>query len=256
MDLSVVIITLNEGHVIGNTLQSLTGLTDDIVIVDSGSTDDTLEVCRRFNATILQPGWKGYGANKNIGIDAAKHDWILNLDADEAIDDELAIAIRKLPPDQPRVVYEMWFRNFFMNKWIRYGEWGTDRHIRLFNRSEVRWNEAAVHEKLLMNEQAVKKTLPGHVLHYTVHSLSEYEQKTVAYARLNAMKYAEQGMKRQWLRPYLSPLFSFIHNYFIRLGFLDGREGYLIARTTARYTYLKYAFLNELLNTTGKINTA
>jgi len=251
-----VIITLNEGHIIGNTLQSLQGLTDDIVIVDSGSTDDTLEICRCFNAIILQPGWKGYGANKNMGIDAAKHDWILNIDADEAVDEELAKAILELPPDQIDVAYEMRFKNFFMKKWIRYGEWGSDRHVRLFNRTNVRWNEAAVHEKLLMDEQIVKKTLPGHVLHYTVHSLSEYEQKTIAYARLNAMKYAEQGMKKQWLRTYLSPLFSFLHNYFIRLGFLDGREGYLIARTTARYTYLKYAFLNELLSTPGKTKTA
>jgi len=251
-----VIITLNEGHIIGNTLQSLSGLTDDIVIVDSGSTDDTLEVCRRYNATILQPGWKGYGTNKNIGIDAARHDWILNLDADEAIDPELSKAIAGIPADESRVAYEMHFKNFFMNKWIRFGEWGADKHIRLFNRKEVRWNEAAVHERLLMGEHIIKKTLPGHVLHYTVHSLSEYEQNTVAYARLNAMKYAEQGMKRQWLRLYLSPLFSFLHNYLIRLGFLDGREGYLIARTTARYTYLKYAFLNELLNTAEKTKTA
>ena len=92
MEISVVIITRNEGHIIGSTLESLHGLTDDIVIVDSGSTDDTLTVCRRFNAHILSPGWNGYGPNKNIGIDAARYNWILNLDADEAIDEELRTA--------------------------------------------------------------------------------------------------------------------------------------------------------------------
>lgn len=249
------IITRNEAHIIGSTLESLRGLTEDIVIVDSGSTDETLDICRRFNARIINTGWNGYGPNKNIGIDAARNNWILNLDADEAIDEELRTAIGQLAGPPPNEVYEMWFKNYFMNKWIRHGEWGSDKHIRLFNRTIVRWNEAAVHEQLVMKEKTVKRVLPGHILHHTVHSLAEYEQKTIAYARLNARKYAEQGKKRQRLRQYLSPLFSFIHNYLVRLGFLDGREGYLIARTTARYTYLKYAFLHELLTTTEKTGT-
>lgn len=112
MDISVVIITKNEAHIIGNTLKSLQGLTDDIVIVDSGSTDDTLNVCRQFNATILEPGWNGYGPNKNKGITAAKHDWILNLDADEAIDETLKQSIRQLPLQNANEVFEMQYKNF------------------------------------------------------------------------------------------------------------------------------------------------
>ena len=255
MEISVVIITRNEAHIIGSTLKSLRGLTDDIVIVDSGSTDDTLNICRGFNAKIIETGWNGYGPNKNIGINAARHNWILNLDADEAIDEELKTAISKLSDPPANELYEMWFKNYFMNKWIRHGEWGSDKHIRLFNRTVVRWNEAAVHEQLMMSEKTTKQILPGYILHHTVHSLAEYEQKTIAYARLNAKKYAEQGKKWQWLRQQFSPVFSFIHNYLVRLGFLDGREGYLIARTTARYTYLKYAFLHELLTAAEKTRT-
>lgn len=247
MNVSVVIITKNEAHVIANTLKSLQGLTDDIVIVDSGSTDDTLTVCRQFNATIIEPGWNGYGSNKNRGINVARHDWILNLDADEAVDETLKRSIAQLPLQNPNEVFEMRYKNFFINKWIRYGEWGSDKHIRLFNRKKVQWNEAAVHENLQLNPQSTVTQLAGHILHYTVHSLKEYEQKTIVYARLNAQKYFEQGKKGNFFKQYLSPLFSFIQNYFFRLGFLDGKEGLLIARTTARYTYLKYACLNEMI---------
>ncbi len=251
MDISVVIITKNEAHIIGNTLDSLHGLTDDIVIVDSGSTDDTLAICKKFNANILQPGWNGYGPNKNKGINAAKYDWILNLDADEAIDAELMRSVSQLPLQNKNVVFEMKFKNFFIDKWIRHGEWGSDKHIRLFNRTAVRWNEAAVHENLILGPQTIISPLKGCILHHTVHSLSEYEQKTIAYARLNAQKYFERGKRDNFLRQWLSPVFSFMQNYIFRLGFLDGKEGLLIARTTARYTFLKYAYLKELNRTTN-----
>jgi glycosyltransferase involved in cell wall biosynthesis len=246
MNISAVIITRNESHIIGTTLQALQGIADEIVIVDSGSTDATLDVCRHYNALILETGWEGYGPNKNKGIRAAKHDWILNLDADEVIDEELRRSISSLNLQDPHDVFEMRYQNYFLNKRIRFGEWGHDKHIRMFNRTHVQWNEAAVHEMLEMDPGAKIILLKGHILHHTVHSLAEYEQKTVAYAKLNAQKYFEQGKKWQWFRQYLSPGVSFLHNYLFRLGFLDGREGLLIARTTARYTFLKYAFLGEM----------
>ena len=247
MNISVVIITRNEGHIIGKTLQSLQGVTDDMVIVDSGSTDDTLAVCRQFKANIIETGWNGYGPNKNKGIAAARYDWILNLDADELIDETLRQSLLALPLLNNNEVFEMRYKNFFIGKWIRYGEWGTDKHVRLFNRTLIRWNEATVHESLTINANTRIITLKGHILHYTVHSLTEYEQKTIAYAKLNAQKYFEQGKKKNLIKQYLSPVFSFMHNYFFRLGFLDGAAGLLIAKTTARYTFLKYAYLNDMI---------
>ena len=116
--LSVVIITKNEAHIIGNTLQSLQGVSDDIVIVDSGSTDETIAICKQFNATVIQTGWDGYGANKNKGIDVARHDWILSLDADEAIDTELRAVLQNLSPADETVVYKLSYSNFFCNKHI------------------------------------------------------------------------------------------------------------------------------------------
>lgn len=248
MDLSVVIITKNEAHIIGTTLQSLQPVTSDIVIVDSGSTDDTIKICKQFNASVIETGWAGYGSNKNKGIAAAKHDWILSLDADEAIDEELKRSLQQLSLQNEQEVFNIRFKNFFCNKWIRYGEWGFDSHIRLFNRQKVLWNEAAVHEELIFPEGSKITLLKGNILHYTVHSLHEYEEKTGSYARMNAKKYFETGKKPNYFKQYFSPLFAFLQHYIFRLGFLDGREGYLIARTTARYTFLKYHYLKQMNN--------
>ena len=246
MPLSVVIITKNEAHIIGTTLQSLQGLTDDFIIVDSGSTDATIEICKKFNATIIETTWDGYGQNKNKGIDAAKYNWILNLDADEAIDAELKVAIVQLELNDEETVYNFKFKNFFGDKWIRFGEWAGDKHIRLFNRNKVRWNTAAVHEGLLLGNKTKVVMLPGNILHYTTQHIDEYIGKTIAYARLNAQKYQLQGKQASFFKLRMAPGFTFFQHYILRLGFLDGWEGYLIAKTTAWYTFLKYSFLKEM----------
>ncbi|MEI7472515.1 MAG: glycosyltransferase family 2 protein [Chitinophagaceae bacterium] len=246
MLLSVVIITKNEAHIIGTTLQSLQGLTDDIVMVDSGSTDDTISIGKQFNARVIEMGWNGYGINKNVGIDAAQHDWILNIDADEALDEELKQALLQLSLTDDRVLYEMRFKNFFCGKWIRFGEWGFDKHIRLFNRKQVRWNTAAVHESLQLPSDARVQLMPGHILHYTTQHQEEYAFKTLAYAKLNAEKYFQQGKKAPLFKQIFSPLFSFIKYYILKAGFLDGQYGWIIALSTAKYTYLKYSFLRKM----------
>lgn len=246
MNISVVIITKNEAHIIANTLQSLQAVTDDIVIVDSGSTDDTVAICKKYKATVIETDWSGYGINKNKGIQAARHDWILSLDADEAIDEALRQSLSQLRLTHDEEVFDIRFKNFFCNKWIRFGEWGFDRHIRLFNRKKVQWNNAAVHENLVFPEGVVVKKLSGHILHYTVQNRQEYDAKTDHYARMNAAKYAAAGKKASFFKSYFSPVFVFLQHYVFRLGFLDGKEGFLIAKTTARYTFLKYKYLNEM----------
>lgn len=245
MQISAVIITKNEAHIIGRTLESLAGVVDDIVIIDSGSTDDTLSICRKHKAHIIQTSWEGYGINKNKGIDAAKHNWILNIDADETIDEVLKQSILSQPLKIEKEVFEIRFKNFFCGKWIRYGEWGFDKHIRLFNRNAVRWNTAAVHESLQLPDGVICILLKGNILHFTTHSLEEFNSKTTAYAMLNAEKYFQQGKKANLFKQYLSPVFSFLQNYFFKLGFLDGREGFIIAKATARYTFLKYKYLAD-----------
>jgi glycosyltransferase involved in cell wall biosynthesis len=243
---SVVIIAKNEAHIIRQTLLSLQGLTDDMVIVDNGSTDDTEAICKQMGAVVISTAWQGYGPTKNMGIQAAKYNWILSLDADEAIDETLKTAIKNINTADEQKVYNLNFKNYFCGKWLRHGEWGSDRHIRLFNRRLVQWDAAAVHEQLQLPPQASIINLPGNVLHYTVNSMQDYMEKTERYARLNAAKYFEQGKKSSFVKRWLSPSFSFIQNYVMKFGFLDGREGYITAKTTARYTFLKYAYLKQL----------
>jgi glycosyltransferase involved in cell wall biosynthesis len=246
MNITVVIIAKNEAYSIANTLQSLKGLTDDIIIVDSGSTDETVNICKQFMATIIETNWEGYGLTKNKGAAAAKYDWILSLDADEAIDEKLKQSLRRLSLKDENEVFKITRRNFFCNKLIRFGEWGQDTPIRLFNRKKAAWNNAAVHENLVFPEDVTVIKLKGNILHYTVQNRREYDAKTDEYARMNAGKYVEAGKRANFFKQYFSPVFAFIQHYIFRLGFLDGKEGFIIAKTTARYTFLKYHYLKEM----------
>ncbi len=250
MNISVVIITKNEAHIIGNTLQSLEPVIKDVVVVDSGSSDDTVKICRQHNATVIETVWAGYGINKNKGIAAAKHDWILSLDADEAIDEDLKRSLQQLQLQDENEVFNIRFKNFFCNKWIRFGEWGFDTHVRLFNRKKVQWNNVEVHENLVFPPGVKITTLKGHILHYTANNRREYTEKMTGYARMNAKKYFEAGKKATFFKQYLSPVFAFLQHYIFRLGFLDGKEGFIIAKTTSLYTYQKYHYLKVLNNQT------
>jgi len=247
--LSVVIICKNSAGVIEKTLQSFSGLTDDIVVYDNGSTDNTATIVKQVGANFYSGSWEGFGKTKNKANAFAKYNWILSLDADEGIDDDLKNALLQLTLGHEKEVYSLKFRNFVGNRYLKYGEWGTDHHIRLFNRNDVKWNDAAVHEQLIIPGEMQIKKLEGYVLHRTTSSFPEYEKKMEGYAALNAEKYFRQGIKSVWGKQWLSAGFSFIKNYIFRLGFLDGKDGLECARINARYTYLKYKKLMEL---TGK----
>jgi glycosyltransferase involved in cell wall biosynthesis len=244
---SVIIICKNEEKAIAGTIKSVQAITDDIICVDSGSTDNTIEIINRCGARLLQTNWEGYGKTKNKGIAAAKYDWILTLDADEPVDAELQQSILTEKFEDSNTVYNLSFRTFYIGKRIRFGEWGSnEKHLRLFNRSATRWQEVDVHEQLDLPAGIKIKLLKGFVNHHTVDSYEDYMQKTFAYALLNGKKYYQQDRKISLLKLWLAPPFSFLYNYILRLGFLDGWEGFLIARTTAIYTFIKYAHLREL----------
>src|SRR5688572_25018416 len=219
--LSVVIICKNGASVIGETIKSFSGLTDDIVVYDNGSTDGTQEIVRQTGAKLFEDKWEGFGKTKNRANTLAKYDWIFSLDADEAIDEELKKNLLQESLVDEMKVYEFRYKNFLGNKWLRFGEWGNDKHTRLFNRRQVKWNDAEVHESLIIPQGIKKSTIHGYVLHKTASSIDEYKSKMDKYARLNAEKYFKQGKKAGEFKIYFSPIFSFIINYFLRLGFLD-----------------------------------
>jgi glycosyltransferase involved in cell wall biosynthesis len=248
---SVVIICKNEEAIIGKTLQSLQGFAPDIVLYDNGSTDNTIETVKKFPVNLIQGFWEGFGQTKNKANSFAKYDWILGLDADEIPDEEMKTLMSKLSGADETTVYKFRFKNFLGNRWIRYGEWGNDKHIRLFNRRQVKWNEAEVHEQLIFPANVKIHELGGNVLHYTMKDETDYKTKMENYARLNAEKYFRQGKKASMLKQWLSPAFSFIQNYIFKLGFLDGSAGLTCARMTAWYTFLKYKILKELQSAVG-----
>ena len=244
--LSVVIACRNGAQVISETIKSFSGLTDDILIYDNGSTDGTQHIVKQANARLIEGSWEGFGKTKNKANSLAKYGWILSLDADEAIDEVLKENLQRLDLSDELKVYQLKFKNFLGNKWLRFGEWGNDRHVRLFNRNKVKWNDAVVHESLQLPEQVKIISVPGYVLHRTASNIDEYEKKTRNYASLNAEKYFKQGKRSGELKMFFSAVFSFIKNYFFKLGFLDGVTGYHCARINAEYTFLKYKRLKEL----------
>lgn len=246
--ISVVIICKNEAGIIGNTLQSLQGLTDDIIVYDNGSTDKTVDIAKSFSVRIYEGEWEGFGKTKNKAIALARHDWILNLDADEAIDEKLKTSLLDLSLNNEDVVYKINFKNFFGKKWLKYGEWGNDWHIRFFNRNKLSWNEAPVHEELVFAKGTRIEKIKGNILHYTSTDLEKYKLKLMKYAELNAIKYFEKRKNAGPLKKYISAFFSFFQNYFFRAGFLDGKAGYQCAVLMAGYTFKKYARLRELWN--------
>jgi glycosyltransferase involved in cell wall biosynthesis len=245
---SIVIITKNEADIIASCIQKARLITDDIVVIDNGSTDDTPHIAGIYGCRVYKKTWDGYGANKNKGIEAAKYNWILSIDADEVPDEELVNSLHKLNYKDPAIVYDIKFRSYFGKKLIHFGSWGRDHHIRLFNRSLVKWSETIVHETLILPENIQTKKVSGHICHYSVKDVSEYDSKCSYYAKLSAKKYFRDGKKANAVKLYISPIFGFLKNYIFYLGFLDGREGWEIAKTTVKNTRRKYLYLSQMEN--------
>ena len=244
--ISVVIITKNEAESIVSCIKVCRLISDDIIVVDNDSSDATAAIAFRNGCHVYHETWGGYGANKNKGIDYAKHDWILSIDADEMPDEELIRTLREVRLDNNEAVYDIAFRSYYGKKLIRFGAWGRDHHIRLFNRKLVRWTEPPVHETLILPPVIKVKKLRGYIHHFSVKDNQECYGKTIHYAKLSAEKYLLLGERATLLKLYLSPAFHFFKNYIVFLGFLDGREGWEIARSIARHTYLKYRLLQKL----------
>jgi glycosyltransferase involved in cell wall biosynthesis len=253
---SVVIITNNLAEILAGCLSKAKLITDDIVIIDNGPSDKPINInfqdCR-----IFKKSWDGYGANKNKGIEAARYDWILSIDADEVPDDALITALNDLDYSNPEVVYDIKFRAYLGDKMIRFGRWGNDHHIRLFNRKQVCWFDTPVHETLVLSQNIRVKKIGGYLHHYSAKDAKEYEAKGILYANLSAVKYFNSGKRAGFIKLYISPVFNFLKNYLFYLGFLDGRAGWEIAKISLKNTGRKYAILNKMrrLRQKGQVYT-
>lgn len=241
MSLSVVIITKNEEDIIGKCLDAVSTLSDDIVVIDSGSTDATEEICLSKKARFFKHFWEGYSQNKNLGITHAKHDWVLSIDADEILNQELVTAIQKELLSPSSDAYNISFKNVFLGKSLNYGSWVSESHVRLFKKENIRW-AGEIHEKLTLGGAKIGK-LDGHILHFSIRSLEQYISKKNTYTTLAAEEMYGRGKKSGFIKVCLSPLFHFFRDYIIKLGFLDGFQGFVLASESAHYVYLKYSKL-------------
>ena len=246
--ISIIIITKNEADNITDCINSCRKVAADVIVVDSGSTDGTVRLAELAGARVINISWAGFGAARNAGAKNARNNWILAIDADERITSSMAGSLATFANNDDRHIYGFKRQSFFLGQKIRFGTWGRDSVYRLYNRNRVSWDLSAVHEQLA-GSGTVCQILPGIIEHYTVASKDENDEKTTRYAALSAEKYLEQGRRATFVKRFISPVFEFIKSYFLLLGFLDGRPGYIIAMSSARYVFLKYSMLYHLSGT-------
>jgi glycosyltransferase involved in cell wall biosynthesis len=241
--LSAVLITRNAASILESCLDSL-AFADEIVVVDSASTDGTPDIAARKGARVVQKEWLGFGLQKQFAVDQAKHDWVLCVDADERVSSELAASIRAALAAPASPVYQMPRRNRFLGRWLAHGEGYPDWSPRLFNRMNARWSDDLVHEKVLF--AVTPGTLRGDLMHDSYDDLATYLERQNRYTTLAARQAFEQGRGAGVLHLLFSPVVRFIKFYVMRLGFLDGLPGLLHISIGCMNSYVKYAKLIEL----------
>lgn len=237
--ITAVIITLNEEENLARCLASLDWV-DEIVVVDSGSTDKTLDIARASNARIISTEWRGYAATKQLGVDAASNDWILWIDADEAVSDELRTEIEAIENINACDAYSFPRKTFFLGTWVQHCGWYPGRIKRLFNKRYVRMGEQIVHEGLEMQRPARVGQLHADLLHYSYTSVNQFFQKMNRYGVEGAHELRRRGRRYSPLGLIFNPLAAFVKAYFIKRGFLDGTTGFIISVGGAYATFIKY----------------
>lgn len=240
------LITLNEEHNLPRALASLDNVADEIVVVDSGSSDATQDVARRHGARVHVREWTNYADQKNFATALAGNDWVLSLDADEELSSPLQTALLDWKKHKAaREVYEFARRTWYLGAWIRHSGWYPDFQRRLFRRDCAKFS-GIIHESLRF--QGEPGRLPGDLLHYTVRSLAEHEANVERYSSLSARQLFEAG-KRNWRAGmWLGPSWSWFRNFALRGGFLDGYRGAMISLMAARTVRLKYQKLGKLIS--------
>ncbi len=252
--LSVVVITFNEEKNIGRCIDSVSSVADEVIVLDSFSTDNTVAIAAQKGAIVKQQSFSGYIRQKNKALELAEHDYVLLLDADEAVSDELAASIKKVKQNFDNKAFVMNRCNIYCGRPIRHGLWYPDRKLRLFDKRIGSCGGLNPHDKIVLSEDCPVEHLEGDLLHYTYQSLDEYLVRNEEVSTTAAESIFNAGKKVHWSKIFLSPLWAFINGYFLRLGFLDGQYGLVIATHTANQSYRKYYKLKQLQKkATGKM---
>jgi len=241
---SVVLITLNEADNLESCLAALSQVTDDIVIIDGDSTDGTAEIAKRYNANFIQHEWLGYAKTKNLGHLYAKHDWILSIDADEVLSPELVKNLQTLDLEKNKIYFLDRMTNF-CGQWIKHCGWYPDWKQRLFHKDQARWEGDYVHETLVFDVSCDKVRLDGILEHYSYKSHQDHLDRNVKYARLAAQEWIANGKQIGFIKKWFAPSFRFFKTYVLRLGFLDGKAGFVISKHDAILVRRKLDFFEE-----------
>lgn len=246
MKITATIITFNEERNIERCIRSVEGVADEIIVLDSLSTDRTEEICKSLNVRFESRAWEGYSESKNYLNSLVTSDYILSLDADEALDLTLKAEFLKVKNDSNPQIYSLNRLTNYCGKWIKHSGWYPDIKARLFPKEGSYWDGAIVHEELIFPENLKVIQLDGHLEHYSYYSFEDHRARADKYSSLTAEKMHRAGKKASLLKPYLSAFGRFVSMYLLKAGFLDGKMGFKIAQISAQSNVFKYKELRRL----------
>lgn len=246
LPLSVVIITFNEELNIARCIESVREVADEIIVLDSYSTDRTVEIALSLGAIVHREKFRGYIGQKNFAIQLASNNYILSLDADEVLDHKLVESIRDAKQSFSHRAYRMNRCTNYCGRFIRHGLWYPDQKIRLFDRRIAQWGGLNPHDKIRLSQHFAVKQLDGDILHYSFHTPDDLVWQNNRLSSIAASSLYAHGTRSSWLKMLVRPAWSFINGYIFRLGFLDGVDGFAIAVNTSHQVFLKYSKLYRL----------
>jgi len=253
IQLSVVIIAYNEEHNIARCLESVKDIADEILVVDSYSTDKTAEICNMVGAKVIQHKFEGHIQQKNYALEQATFPFVLSLDADEALSEELRKSIIATKSAWNCDGYAMNRLTNYCGSWIRHGGWYPDRKLRLFDKRKGLWTGINPHDRYALHDTAAPVgMLRGDILHYSYYSVSDHLKQVDYFTDISARVLFEQGRRISIFRLFVSPAFRFFRDFILKCGFLDGYDGYIVCRISSQAVFLKYAKLRELWNAERK----
>ncbi len=243
--ISAVIISFNEEKDIGRCLESVSDLADEILVLDSFSTDCTEAMCRKYGVRFEQHVFDGYGSQKNRALQMAAHDYILSLDADEALSEEAKDEVRRAKKEWSHDGYIFNRRNNYCGHWMRHTTWYPDRKLRLFDRRKAAWTSFDLHEYIQMVPGSTIMRMKGDLLHWPIHTKEEQEAKMEQFARISAKFYFDQDIRPGMGSGAIHCIWRWFREYCLLLGILDGKAGWQVARFSALYVWRKYYYLRQ-----------
>jgi glycosyltransferase involved in cell wall biosynthesis len=243
--LSVVIIAFNEEKNIGRCIDSVSAIADEIIVIDSFSSDRTVEIAARKGASITQTAFRGYIEQKNYALQLASNNFVLSLDADEALDEELVRSILEVKKAPPAKAFKMNRCTSYCGHFLRHGAWYPDRKIRLFDKRIAHWGGDNPHDKIILEKGNRAARLKGNILHFSFTTVEDHITQNNHFTTISASTLYAKGIRFKWHKMVFNPFWAFIYGYILRLGFLDGFYCFVVAVNASHYTFMKYLKLRQ-----------